>query len=113
MLDDDLFGVLPYYESLKVTCECPFVNHSYDLNCSYGTYEHQYPLIASRDIQPGEELCIHYGAHHTETSLIAGLPCRCGADNCTKILRFHFWRDPQFQEKGKNCICSSESTQFT
>ena len=104
MLDDDLFGIPRYYPNLGVTCECPFVNHSCDPNCEYGTFEHQYPLIASRDIQSGEELCIHYGAHDTETSLIQGLNCKCGSTNCVKILQFNFWRDPIFQEKYKDCM---------
>ena len=104
MLDDDVFGVPRYYETLGVTCECPFVNHSCDPNCEYGTGEHQYPLIASRDIQAGEELCIHYGAHDTDTSLIQGLQCRCQAENCVGLLDFNFWRDPLFQAKYQHCM---------
>lgn len=104
MLDDDLFGVPEYYKTLEVTCECPFVNHSCDPNCEYGTSEYQYKLISSRDILKGEELCIHYGAHDTETSLIAGLKCQCGSSNCVGILRFDFWRDPSFQEKYSHCM---------
>ena len=104
MIDDDLFGVPIYYETLGVTCECPFVNHSCDPNCEYGTFQSNYKLIASRNIEKGEELCIHYGAHDTETSLIAGLQCKCGSHNCVGILKFDFWRDPSFQKKYLHCM---------
>ena len=112
MLDDDVFGVPRYYKTLEITCECPFVNHSCDPNCEYGTYERQYPLIASRDIESGEELCIHYGAHDTETSLIAGLQCRCGSSNCVDVLKFDFWRDPKFQEKYQHCMSTYVKTKM-
>lgn len=106
MLDDDVFGVPRYYETLGVTCECPFVNHSCDPNCEYGTDEHQYPLIASRDIEKGEELTIHYGAHDTEKSLINGIQCKCGSAKCVGILRFNFWKDPDFQKEYYHCMTS-------
>lgn len=104
MLDDDVFGIPRYYHNLGITCECPFVNHSCDPNCEYGTYEFQYPLIAARDIKKGEELTIHYGAHDTETSLINGIKCGCQSDNCVQILIFNFWKDPRFQEKYYHCM---------
>lgn len=90
MLDDDLFASPPYYKTLKVTCQCPFVNYSSDLNCEYETFQSNYPLIASRNIQAEEELTIHYGVHHSETSLINGIQCRCQATNCVQILQFNF-----------------------
>jgi hypothetical protein len=104
MLDDDVFGVPPYYQNLEITCECPFVNHSCDPNCEYGTNSTQYPLIASRDIEIGEELCVHYGAHDTETSLIRDLECKCGSSNCLGILKFDYWRDQQFQKRYEHCM---------
>jgi hypothetical protein len=104
MLDDDLFGVPRYYKTLDITCECPFVNHSCDPNCHYDTNKYQYPLIASRNIQPGEELCIHYGAHDTEYSLIAGIKCQCKSSNCVGILKFDFWRDQLFTNKYQHCL---------
>lgn len=57
-----------------------------------------------RDIQAGEELCIHHGAHDTESSLIQGLPCRCQPENCGGVLNFNFCRDPHFQEKYQHCM---------
>lgn len=103
-MNDDLFCIPPYYESLEVTCECPFVNHSCDPNCEYGTHEYRYKLIASSEIEKGEELCIHYGAHDRETSLIAGMQCKCGSSNCVGILKFDFWSDPFFQKKYSHCM---------
>jgi hypothetical protein len=104
MLDDDVFGLPCYYETSAITCECPFVNHSCDPNCEYTTQNKRYSLVASRDIQSGEELCIHYGAHDTEFSLIQGIQCYCGASNCVGVLNFNFWRDPLFQQKYEHCM---------
>lgn len=104
MLGDDIYGVPKYYERMEITCECPFVNHCCDPNCEYKTSENQYKLIASRNIRAGEELCLHYGAHDTETSLIVGLNCQCGSSNCVGILLFNDWRNPSFQEKYFHCM---------
>jgi hypothetical protein len=104
MIDDDVFGVPSYYETMGITCECPFVNHSCDPNCEYTTYGERYSLVASRDIEAGEELCLHYGAHDSEYSLIQGLQCRCGSANCVGVLNFNFWRDPLFQQKYGHCM---------
>jgi len=55
--------------------------------------------VALRDIEPGEEMTIHYGFLETEHSFDNGLHCKCNSSNCSKILNFDFYKNPAFQDK--------------
>lgn len=74
-----------------------WINHSCDPNCEAVIYEDpdgdpredQVMIVATRDIQPGEELTYNYGitleeAHTTKMKKIWA--CHCGAPNCTGTL---------------------------
>lgn len=98
MLDDDLFQVPKYYKTREITEDCLRFNHSCDSNCGFDDDAEEF-VIATRDIEAGEELTYHYGLMDSENSLWVGLVCKCGAKNCSGVLKFDFWRDPKWQEK--------------
>ena len=57
-----------------------FVNHSCDPN-SIST---EIGDVAKRDIKEGEEITVDYS---NEVVGIINVPCRCGSQNCRKIIR--------------------------
>ena len=57
-----------------------YVNHACNPNCYVETFGHHIWIIASRDIEPGEELTYDYN-----TDGVAGIPCRC-RPRCKRVL---------------------------
>ena len=57
-----------------------YVNHACSPNCYVEIFRHHIWIIASRDIEPGEELTYDYN-----TEGVAGIPCRC-RPRCKRIL---------------------------
>ncbi len=56
-----------------------YINHSCNPNCETEEDEHgRVWIIASRDVQPGEELTYNYLLYDGEGEA----PCTCGASNC-------------------------------
>jgi hypothetical protein len=94
----DLYDVPKYLDTLEVTEEILYLNHSCDSNCGYD------PTVvgmrALRDIAIEEELTVHYGTYVTDNYVILPFEiCRCGSSNCTGNLKFDFYRDPEWQKK--------------
>jgi uncharacterized protein len=56
-----------------------YINHSCDPNCHVEKTSRTIWIVASRDIQAGEELTYNYGYELTETP---PHPCTCGVQNC-------------------------------
>lgn len=92
MLDDDLYGST--YDPEEDTSY--FFNHSCQPNTWYETDNY---IVAMRDILPGEHVTYDYAFTETESSLHAGLHCRCGSSSCRKVLTFNDWRSPEWKEK--------------
>ena len=57
-----------------------YVNHACNPNCYVEIFGHHIWIIASRDIEPGEELTYDYN-----TDGVAGIPCRC-RPRCKRVL---------------------------
>ena len=57
-----------------------YVNHACNPNCYVEIFGHHIWIIASRDIEPGEELTYDYN-----TEGVAGIPCRC-RPRCKRVL---------------------------
>ena len=72
-----------------------YANHSCDPNLRLVPVrvEHFSPkiaLVASKDIQPNDELTFDYGYSETKTAQNGTRECFCNAHNCRKYLPFHF-----------------------
>ncbi|MDP3773551.1 MAG: SET domain-containing protein-lysine N-methyltransferase [Gemmatimonadales bacterium] len=62
-----------------------FINHSCDPNCDAWNAEGEIWIVASRDIEAGEELTYDYGlswAGESEVEAFTRYACRCGAASC-------------------------------
>ena len=53
-------------------------------------------FVARKNIRNGEELTYDYGM--AESNPRFRMECRCGAENCRKIITGSDWRDPIFRE---------------
>jgi SET domain-containing protein len=104
MIDDDIYAMPVTFMEEKNNDECAYFNHSCNPNCGYEDGALADSVIAHRDIQPGEELTIHYGYLETESSLIFGLQCKCDSINCVGRITFDFYRDDDFVEKCFDCM---------
>jgi len=93
------------YQISKLTFDVPacedigrdysyFMNHSCDPSCWILT---PCVWVATRDIQPGEE--IHYDYATTEGAFTRILDCACGASNCRGAVRAGDWKRPEIQER--------------
>ena len=72
-----------------------YINHSCDPNLRLVPVrvEHFSPkiaLVASKDIQPNDELTFDYGYSETKNAKNGTRMCFCNAHNCRKYLPFHF-----------------------
>lgn len=95
---DHVYNVPKHFKSKLVSEDCAYFNHSCDPNLVF-TDAMPDCRVALRDIAAGEELTIHYGWFETEESLFAGLQCQCGSHSCSKILRFDFYKDAEWQQR--------------
>jgi hypothetical protein len=60
-----------------------FINHSCDANCETEEIDGRVWIIATRDIEAGEELCYDYCLYDGDE---VEAPCNCGAKNCRKSM---------------------------
>lgn len=66
-----------------------YINHSCAPNCAVDSTAEQIWIVAGRDIQAGEELCVNYGFDATDYTRF---PCHCGAIQCCGyILGREYW----------------------
>ena len=98
MHDDNTWNVPRYFVDKLLPEINVLQNHSCSPNCGFSGYRDEL-LVAIRDIEPGEELLIHYGFLDTEKSLFAGIKCVCGSPNCAKTLLLDFYKQKEFQDK--------------
>ena len=98
MYDDNTYRVPNQFRSKVVTEECALFNHSCSPNVGYAT-EDGTEILAICDIEPGEELTLHYGFFETDNSVYSGLKCKCGSPRCCGILCFNFYKKPEFQDQ--------------
>ncbi|KAE9546424.1 hypothetical protein FO519_010364, partial [Halicephalobus sp. NKZ332] len=71
-----------------------YMNHSCDPNTIWIDDD---TLIASRDIQPGEEATYDYAT--AEVKFPFAMECHCGSPNCRKAVTNFDYRDPAWQAK--------------
>ena len=98
MIEDDLFTWPRGYMEQKTVCQCLFLNHSCEPNLGHGNNDTN-KKIAIRDIEPGEELTIHYTYFDTENSLDTGIFCKCGSKTCVGLLKYDEYRNIDWQQK--------------
>ena len=60
-----------------------FINHSCAPNCEAVVDDGHIWIVASRDIEAGEELCFNYGFDLAD---YRDYPCRCGAPECVGFM---------------------------
>ncbi len=91
---------LPVTENLVLYSEenDAFINHSCDPNAGY---KGQIFLVAMRDIDAGEEICIDYATilHASEGVEPYRLKCYCGSDNCRDVITDEDWKIPELQKR--------------
>jgi hypothetical protein len=75
-----------------------FINHSCDPNAGY---KGQIFLVAMRDIEAGDEICIDYATilHASEGVKPYRLKCFCGSENCRDVITDEDWKLPELQRK--------------
>lgn len=71
-----------------------FINHSCDPTAGF---QGQIALVALRDIQPGEEICIDYAM--CDGSPYDEFECACGAYNCRGRVTGDDWRSSALQTR--------------
>jgi hypothetical protein len=71
-----------------------YINHSCDPNAGF---DGQIVLIAMRDIQPDEEICIDYAM--CDGSPYDEFACQCGAANCRGRITGNDWQLPELQNR--------------
>lgn len=97
-IDDD-FYLAPLYEKEFPAVMC-FLNHSCRPNLGI---EGNVVIKSMREISVGEELCLDYAMifSHEKT-----FTCKCGNDNCRKIITGKDWMKKELQEKYGNHFSS-------
>lgn len=78
--------------------DADFINHSCDPNAGI---KGQIFLVAMRDIEPDEEVTFDYAMclHRVNGLPPYSLECRCGKDNCRKVVTDDDWKLPELQQK--------------
>ena len=71
-----------------------YFNHSCNPNAGM---QGQIVLVAMRDIQPDEQICFDYAM--TDGSDYDEFECRCGAENCRRVVRGSDWQNPELWER--------------
>jgi len=69
-----------------------YINHSCEPNAGF---EGQIVLVALRDIQPGEEICIDYAM--CDGSPYDEFQCQCGSESCRGRITGNDWQLPELQ----------------
>lgn len=89
-IDDNFFIVPTTREELE---QKGVFNHSCEPNLGFSNST---TLIAIRDIKRGEELVFDYAFNETYYD---SMECKCGSDNCRKIIKPMDWQIPEIKEK--------------
>ena len=71
-----------------------YVNHSCNPNAGF---DGQIVLVAMRDIEPGEEICMDYAM--CDGSPYDEFECRCGSENCRGHITGNDWQRPELQAR--------------
>ena len=66
--------------------------------CNYNVgFDEEDNFVTSRDVERGEELCWDYGMGISDDSF--RLECKCGSENCRKIITGNDWKDEEYRKK--------------
>lgn len=79
-----------------VTDGSEYMNHSCDPNTWWDGDE---TLVACRDIKAGEEVTYDYATAEIDEGFRSKWECRCGAEDCRKVITGSDCLDLKFQEK--------------
>lgn len=90
-IDDNFFIVPSTREEIESTGT---INHSCNPNTGF---KNQVQLVATREIEPGEELTLDYA--YCETSHNMDFKCECGDELCRGRVTNNDWQDKKLQEK--------------
>ena len=104
MIDDDQynFPVKIFDEDFeKSKCIQCFINHSCHPTGKY-LPETPWTLVATRDINVGEEINVDYQLFDTESILRQRVECSCGTKKCRGTLDWSFYRNIDWQMKNYN-----------
>ncbi len=88
-IDDEFFIVPTTRTELE---ETGVFNHSCDPNCGFSN---SITFVAIRNILKGEELTFDYAFCE---SLINNFNCKCGSENCRKIIKPTDWKNKKLQK---------------
>lgn len=88
-VEEDLYQV-----SLEGPDDADYLNHSCDPNAGFNG---QIVVVAMRDIQVGEEICIDYAM--CDGSPYDEFDCACGAAGCRGRVTGNDWRRPELQAR--------------
>lgn len=89
---DDNFFIVPANRDEIINTGT--INHSCDPNTGF---KDQIQLIATKDINPGEELTLDYA--FCESSHPMNFACTCGSEHCRKIITNNDWKIVKLQKK--------------
>ena len=73
-----------------------YLNHSCDPNVGM---DDCLTVVATRDIQPGEELTIDYAFFEADETWRLKTDCNCGATNCRKTITGADWRKASSKDR--------------
>lgn len=76
-----------------------FINHSCDPNV---WMDDAFTLVASRDIEVGEEITADYALWEAKEQYVSLWECQCGSTSCRKRITGKDWKLPNLQQKYRN-----------
>lgn len=85
-----------YQVSLEGPDDADYLNHSCDPNAGF---DGQIVVVALRDIEAGEEVCVDYAM--CDGSPYDEFDCACGAAGCRGRVTGNDWRRPELQARYK------------
>lgn len=83
-----------YLVSHSTNDPADYFNHSCEPNAGLAG---QIALVATRDVEPGEEVCFDYAM--SDASPYDEFECECGAPNCRGRITGNDWMNPELQER--------------
>lgn len=95
----DDFYLVPLVEAEFTRVMC-FLNHSCQANIGL---RGDVTIVAMRDIEPGEELCLDYAMIFNNEMKFE---CQCGVKTCRKIVTGKDWMEKELQEKYRKYFSS-------
>ena len=100
---DGVYSGVPDEETPIPTDNSECMNHSCNPSCWFDGDD---KMVATRDIQAGEEVCYDYATSEAEESTHFPMNCCCGQQECRKVIRGDDYKNRQFQEKYKGHFTS-------